>query len=101
MSNDVMLKWRPFECKAKFEKRPLLFGSEIGIFDIFLKDYIKKVLKIYKSIIIENFKPMPLCPIKWPSFKLFVKLHKIPLLVANIVKGTVLGLRKFLATESP
>ena len=35
MSNHVILKWRAFEFKVKFEKRPLLFRSEIGIFDIF------------------------------------------------------------------
>ena len=29
-----------------------------------------------------------------------MKLQKSPLLIGNIVKGAVLGLRKFLATES-
>ena len=33
MSNLVMLKWRPFEYKAKFSKRLFLFRSKIGIFD--------------------------------------------------------------------
>ena len=71
------------EYEAKFEKKPYLFRSKIGIFDIyFLKDCAKKVCKIYKSIVIENFKPVPLCPI-------FVELHKIPLLISNIVKGAV------------
>ena len=37
---------------------------------------------------------------KWRPFKVFVKLHKIPLLKANIVKGAVSGLRQFLATEN-
>ena len=37
MSNLVILKLRPFKYKAKFEKSPLLFRSEIGIFDIFFK----------------------------------------------------------------
>ena len=60
-----------------------------------------KVLKIYKSIVIENFKPMPLCAITWQPLKVFEKLCKSPLLVANIVKGTVSGLNHFLATESP
>ena len=60
----------------------------------------KKVLKIYKSIVIEYFKPVPLCTIKWRPFKDFVKLHKNSLLIANIVKGVVSGLRPFLATES-
>ena len=32
---------------------------------------------------------------------LFVKFHKSPLLIANIVKNVVSGLRQFLATESP
>ena len=44
---------------------------------------------------------MPLCPIKWQPLKFFAKLHKSPLLIANIVKGAVSGLRQFLATESP
>ena len=30
---------------------------------------------------------MPLCPIKWWSLKFFVKLHKSPPLMANIVEG--------------
>ena len=38
MSNLVILTWQPFEYKPKLEKRPLLlFRSEIGIFDIFIK----------------------------------------------------------------
>ena len=71
MSNLVVRKWRPFEYKAKFEKSPLLFRSEIGI----LKDCTKKVLKIYKSVVITNFKPVPLCLIKWRPFKVVSKLH--------------------------
>ena len=61
MSNFVILKWRPFEYKAKFGKNPLLIRSEIGIFDILLKDCTKKVLKLYKSVVIENFKLASLC----------------------------------------
>ena len=49
---------------------------------------------------IENFKLMPLYPIKWRPFKVFVKLCKSPLLIANIVKGAVSGLRQFLATKN-
>ena len=37
MPNLVILKWRLFEYKAKFEKKPLLLRSEIGIFEIFFK----------------------------------------------------------------
>ena len=66
-----------------------------------LKDSTKKVLKIYKSIVIGNFKPVSLCPRKWLPFKVFLKLHKSPFLISNIVKGTVSGLRQFLATGSP
>ena len=61
----------------------------------------RKVLKIYKSIVIANFKTVLLCPIKWRSFKVFAKTHKSPLLIANIVKGTFSALRQILATESP
>ena len=39
--------------------------------------------------------------IKWQPFKVFEKLHKSPLLIANIVKGAVLGLRQFLPIEIP
>ena len=73
MSNLVILKWRPFEHKAKFGKKASLIRSEIDILNIFLKDCTKKVLKIYKSLVIENFKPVPLCLIKWRPFKVFVK----------------------------
>ena len=46
---------------------------------------------IYKSIVIENFKPVPLCPIKWRPFKVFLKLYKSPLLIVTIVEGAVSG----------
>ena len=52
-------------------------------------------------MVIVNFEPVPLCPIKWRSFKVFAKLHKTPLLIANIVKGALSGLRQFMASESP
>ena len=48
-----------------------------------------------------NWKSVPLRPTKWQPWKCFAKLHKSPLLIANIVKGAVSGLRQFLATESP
>ena len=35
------------------------------------------------------------------KIKKFAKLHKSPLLIANIVKGAVSSLRPFLATGSP
>ena len=44
---------------------------------------------------------MPLCPIKWHPLKFFAKLHKHPLLIADIVKGAVSDLRQFLPTKSP
>ena len=66
----------------------------------FLKDCTKKVLKIYKPIVIENFKHVPLCLIKWRHFTAFVKLLKSPFLIGNVVKGVLSGLRQFLGTES-
>ena len=51
-------------------------------------------------MVIENFKPLLLCPIKWRPLKLFAKLHEGPYLKASIVKDAVSGLRQFLATES-
>ena len=44
---------------------------------------------------------MPLCPIKWRPIKVFAKLQKSPLLIANIVKGAVSDLRQFLESENP
>ena len=38
---------------------------------------------------------------KMAVLQVFAKLHKSLLLIANIVKDAVSGLRKFLATESP
>ena len=97
MLNLVILKWRHFEHKAKFEKkRPLFLRSKKGIFDC-----AKNVLKIYSSIVIENFKSVLLCPIKWRPLNFFAELHKSPLLIVSIVKSTVSGLRQFLATENP
>ena len=61
----------------------------------------KKGLKIYKSIVIETFRSVSLCPIKWQHLKVFAKLQKSPLLIANIVKGPVPGLRQFLAAKNP
>ena len=103
MSNLVILKWRLFEYKAIFEKKVSFIRSEIGIFDMCFKRLYcaKKVLKIYKSIVIENIKPVPQCPIKWRRFKDFAKLYKSPLLIANMVKNAVSDLRQFLATECP
>ena len=61
----MILEWRHFEYKARFEKRALIFRPEIGFLKNFSKDYTKEVLKIYKSIVIKNnFKPVTLCPIK-------------------------------------
>ena len=90
MSNYVMLKRRPFEHNAKFEKRPLV-RSEIGIFDIFFKRLCKE--RFENLQIVNNNKPLPHL-IKWWSFKVFVKLYKSPISIANIVKGSaVSGLR--------
>ena len=85
-----MLKRRPFEHNAKFEKRPLV-RSEIGIFDIFFKRLCKE--RFENLQIVNNNKPLPHL-IKWWSFKVFVKLYKSPISIANIVKGSaVSGLR--------
>ena len=93
MSNYVTLKRRPFEYNAKFEKRPLI-RSEIGIFDIFFKRLCKERFENLQ-IVIENFNPLPHL-IKWWSFKVFVKLYKSPISIANIVNGSaVSGLRQF------
>ena len=43
---------------------------------------------------------MPLCLKKWRPLKVFAKLHKSPLWIANTVKEAVSGLRQFLTTEN-
>ena len=40
-------------------------------------------------------------PMKWRPLKVFAKLCKSPLQIANIVKGAVSPLRQFLASKSP
>ena len=59
--------------------------------DVILKQNLKKLLTYFLKD----------CPTEWQPWKCFAKLHKSPLLIANIVKGAVSGLRQFLATESP
>ena len=88
----MILKWQPFEYKAKFEKVFLTY---------FLKDCTKKALKI--SVVNENFKPVSLFPINgYPlNFLRNYKFCECTLLIANIVKGAVSGLGQLLATESP
>ena len=53
-----------------------------------------KVLKIYNSKAIENFKTVPLYPIKWRPFEVFKKIQERLLLIANIVNGAVSGLKQ-------
>ena len=65
-----------------------------------LEDCTMKVLKIHKSIVIENFKPLPLCPIKWQPFNVSLKITQTFFLIANTVKGAVSALRSFVATKS-
>ena len=65
----------------------------------------KKALKIYKTIVIETFKPVPLCLIKWWPFKVFAKLQYSLSLKANklldIVKDAVSGLGQILQLKAP
>ena len=75
--------------RQNLKKRLLLFRSEIGLFDISFKRLYEESFEDLQPIIIENFKPVPLCLIK--TFAL----------IANIVKGAVSALRQFLTTESP
>ena len=71
----MLLKWPPFEYKSKFEKNTS--WSEIGIFlTYFLKNCTKKVLKIYRSIKIENFETVAPCPIKWQPFQVFREITR-------------------------
>ena len=93
MSNIVILKWQPFEYKAKFEIKGLFcLGPKLVFLIYFSKVCIKKLLRIYESIVIEIFKLVPLCPIKCRPFKAFAKLLKSPILITSIVKGAVSGL---------
>ena len=69
-------------------KKVDLFRSKIGIFDIFFKklhEILFEDLQINSILKIPN----PLCPIKWWPTKVFVKLHKSPLLIANIINNSL------------
>ena len=63
--------------RQNLKGNPVLFMSEIDVF----KDF--NVLKIYKSIVIENCKSMPLFPNKYGPSKVFAKLCKSLLLTVN------------------
>ena len=95
MSNLVIRKWWHFEHKVKREKNGLFsLGPKLEFLTYFLKDFAKKVLKIYNSIVIENFKPVLLCPIKWRPLNFFAKLHKMSSFNSQyIIKDAVSGLR--------
>ena len=43
-------------------------------FQHIFKNCTKKCLKIYKPIVIQNFKSVPLCPIKWQPLKIFCEI---------------------------
>ena len=88
MPNLVILKWRYFEYKTKFEKIQLFVRSA----------YYKNIPRNL-CIVIGNFKLLPLCSTKWQPFKVFAKLHGNLLLIANIAKKPVSRLRQFLATK--
>ena len=79
MSNPAILK-----CDAKANLKKCL--------TYFSKDCRRKFWRFRTN---SNWKYVPLCPVKC-----FAKLHKSPLLIANIVKCAVSGLRLFLATQS-
>ena len=68
---------------------PLLFRSERRIFDIIFKRIFQERFE-HLQIVTETFESVPLCPIKWWSFKVFQKLHESLLLIASTVKGAVL-----------
>ena len=90
----------PFEYKAKFEKKAFLFRSEISIFDIFFKKFYEKSIEDLK--INSNWKFQTRATMSYKmAFKVFVKIQKSPPLIANIVKSSVSGLTRFLATKSP
>ena len=77
----------------------LLFRSKISTFDIIFKRLSRESFENLQ-IVVEHFKPVSLCPIKWQPITIFAKLHKSPLLTDNIVKGAVSGQKQFLATKS-
>ena len=68
-------KFGPLNIRCNFN---FYLGLKLLFLTYFLKYYTKKVLKTYKSIASKNFKPMPLFPITWRSFKVFAKLHESP-----------------------
>ena len=97
MSRLAIRKWWHFKYKAKFEKN----RSKIGIFNIFFKTLCQNFfedLEFNGNWKFQTFAPMSH---EMASLKVFLKFQKSPLLIANIVKGVLSGLRQFLATESP
>ena len=87
--------------KDNLKKWLLFFTSKMGIFNIFFKRLRRKNFKDLEFDSNWKFQTRPaLSDKKWP-LKCFVKLHKGPILIASISKDAVLGLRQFLATESP
>ena len=72
MSNLVILKRGPFEFYGKTWKKGLFYlGPKLVFLANFWKDFMDKSFDDLQSIVIENFKPVPLCSLKWRPFNLF------------------------------
>ena len=84
--------------KQNLKKWPLFFWSKIGIFNIFKKTIEGSFEDLEFN---SKWKSVPLCPIKWWPLKFFATIRKSSLLISNVVKSAVSGLRQFLATYSP
>ena len=75
--NIRMSKFVIWNITQNLKKALFYLGPEYVFLTYFLKDCTKKVLKICKSIVITNFKPVLLCPIKWrPPLKVLDRITK-------------------------
>ena len=71
----------------------------MGNFFSFSPDFSNFFIVTFMKSIGDRYNPY--CIRKKTQLKSTKQLHKSPLLIANIIKGAVPGLRHFFATESP
>ena len=88
--------------KQNLKKWPLFFRAKIVIFDMFFKRLCKESFEDLEFNSNWKFQTRAALSHKIAALKFFfAKLHKSPLLITSIVKGTASSLRLFLATECP
>ena len=75
--------------KQNLKKNGIFYRSKIGIFDIFFKRLREESFEDLEINGNRKFQARATMSLKMAAIKVFAKLHKSPLLIANVAKGIV------------